>query len=264
MAECGAELIVTDLKNAEALAPSLEKLKQYKNITFVLGEHRLEDFRGRDFILKGAGTPLDSLYIAEAQTNNIPIEMDASLFCKLSPGIISIGVTGTRGKTTTTTLIYELAKAHLKKQKVFLAGNIKDTATLPLLKEVSKNDIVVFELDSWQLQGFGEAKLSPNIAVFTNFLNDHLNYYKGDLEHYFEDKANIFKYQKQNDYLVTGEKVAHLITAKYHGKLFHQPTAVSGKGIPKDWKLKLQGEHNREQALQRPKISLRKCRCSYL
>jgi len=246
LAECGAELIVTDRKTKEELTPSLEKLKPYTNITFVLGEHRLEDFRGRDFILKGAGVPLDSPYIAEARKNNIPIEMDASLFCRLAEGIISVGVTGTRGKTTTTMLIYELAKAQLKGQKVFLAGNIKDTATLPLLKEVSKNDIVVLELDSWQLQGFGESKLSPNISVFTNFLNDHLNYYKGDLELYFEDKANIFLHQKQNDYLVTGEKVAHLITAKHHGKLFHHPITFSAASVPADWKIKLPGEHNRE------------------
>ncbi len=248
LAECGAELVVTDLKNKEDLKPSLDKLKKYKNIMFVLGEHRSEDFKDKDFILKAAGVPLDSHYIAEARKNGIPIEMDASLFCKLAPEIITIGVTGTRGKTTTTMLIYELMKVafNSQKQKVFLAGNIRDMATLPLLSEVKKNDIVVMELDSWQLQGFGESKRSPHIAVFTNFLNDHLNYYKGDLERYFEDKAQIFLHQKQNDYLVTGEKVAHLITAKHYGTLFHQPVTASSAGIPHDWKIKLKGEHNRE------------------
>ena len=77
-------------------------------------------------------------------------------------------------------------------------------------------------------------------------MNDHFNYYKGDLERYFEDKANVFLYQKQNDYLVTGEKVAHLVTAKHHGKLYHHPITFTAKSVPIDWKLKLPGEHNRE------------------
>jgi len=248
LAECGADLTVTDMKTEEELASSVAMLRSYAHVRFVLGEHRLEDFRDRDFILKGAGVPLDSPYIAEARKNGIPVEMDASLFLKLAPSVITIGVTGTRGKTTTTVLIHEIARAHFTRggQRVFLAGNIKDTAALPLLDEVKEKDIVVMELDSWQLQGFGDVKISPHIAVFTNFMDDHLNYYRGDRELYFMDKANIFLHQKQNDYLVTGERVAHLITAKCHGKLFHQPTTASAQGVPRDWNLKVPGNHFRE------------------
>jgi UDP-N-acetylmuramoylalanine--D-glutamate ligase len=246
--EKGAELIITDLKTEEELAPSLEKLKGYSNVTYVLGEHRLEDFRNRDLILKAAGVPLDSPFIAEARAYNIPIEMGAALLVKLVPGIIVIGITGTRGKTTTTTLIYDIAKKAFagKPQSVFLGGNIRGTATLPLVDEVRKGDIVVMELDSWQLQGFGEAKISPHISVFTNFMNDHLNYYKGDLEAYLHDKAQIFLHQKQNDFLITTPGVAHLITAKYFGKLQHSPITAMANDVPQDWKLLVPGEHNRE------------------
>src|SRR3989344_9246312 len=119
LAEHGAELIVTDLRDEKDLAPSLAKLKHYKNINYTLGQHKLEDFRNRpkasgdargpDFILKAAGVPLESPYIAEARRHNIPIEMDASLFAKLMPkGVTIVGVTGTRGKSTTTALIYEI------------------------------------------------------------------------------------------------------------------------------------------------------------
>ena len=69
LAECGAELIVTDLKSREVLAGSVAQLESFSNITFVLGEHRLEDFKNRDMILKAAGVPLDSPYIAEARKN---------------------------------------------------------------------------------------------------------------------------------------------------------------------------------------------------
>ena len=74
---------------------------------------------------------------------------------------------------------------------------MRGLATLPLLKKVKPGDIVILELDSWQLQGFGDAKISPHISVFTNFMRDHMNYYKGDMSKYFSDKANIFKYQKK-------------------------------------------------------------------
>ncbi|MEN9614547.1 MAG: hypothetical protein RLZZ347_854, partial [Candidatus Parcubacteria bacterium] len=103
LAECGAELIVTDLKTKEQLASSLSELDSYKNITFVLGEHRLQDFDGRDLIIKGAGVPLDSVHIAHARKCGVPIEMSTALFARLSEVTI-VGITGTRGKTTTTHL----------------------------------------------------------------------------------------------------------------------------------------------------------------
>jgi UDP-N-acetylmuramoylalanine--D-glutamate ligase len=243
LAECGAELVVTDLKSASQLRPSLEQLKKYKNIAYVLGRHRRQDFKNRDMILKAAGVPLDSPYIAEAKKNNIPIEMDASLFARLVPGEVTIiGVTGTRGKSTTTQLIYDILRAGDK--RVYLGGNVRGMATLPLLKKVKGGDFVVMELDSWQLQGFGEARISPHIAVFTNFLDDHLNYYKGSRSRYFLDKANIFKYQNPSDCLVVGRQVADLIWAKFpkHAK---RMIVVDERNVPKSWKPKLRGEHNR-------------------
>src|SRR3990167_5038530 len=121
LVEHGAELIFTDLRDEKTLAPSLAKLERYKDIRYTFGGHKLEDFRKKDFILKAAGVPLDSPYIMEAKKNDIPIEMDASLFAKLSSAKI-IGITGTRGKSTTTHLIFNILKA--AKKRVFLGGNI--------------------------------------------------------------------------------------------------------------------------------------------
>ena len=212
LAESGAKLTITDLKTKEALAASLKKLKKFKNVKYVLGRHNLADFKNADMVIKAAGVPLDSVYIAEARKNNISVEMDASLFAKLAKGITIIGVTGTRGKSTVTHLIYEILKNAGK--KVFLGGNIKGIANLPLLKKIKPGDIVVMELDSWQLQGFGEAKISPHIAVFTTFLADHLDYYNGDMEKYFVDKANIYRFQNKNDWLIARPAVAKLIKEK--------------------------------------------------
>ncbi len=239
LAECGAKVLVTDLKTAKELEPSVKKLSKYKNITYVLGEHRYEDFDGCDFVLKGQGVALDSPYIKYAEGKGIPVEMDESLFAKLAPKVQIIGVTGTRGKSTTTILIYEILKA--SGMRVHLGGNIKGTAALPLLKEVKDWDVVVFELSSWQLQGFGEAKISPHISVFTNFMPDHMNYYKNNLKTYFKDKSFIYKFQKKDDVLVLGPAMNGLVKdAK--GKAIDAST----KDIPKSWNVKLKGEHNLE------------------
>lgn len=213
LAEQGAELTVTDLKTPEQLAPALKQLSKYKNIKYVLGEHRLEDFNNKDLIIRAPNAPLDSIYLKEAEKNKIEIEQDASLFCKLAPmGVKIIGITGTRGKSTVTHLLYEILKAD--KKRVWLAGNVRGTATLPLLKKVKLGDYVVMELDSWQLQSFNT--FSPQLAIFTTFMNDHQNYYKnspsGDsragMERYFADKANIFKHQTKDDILIAGNQVA--------------------------------------------------------
>ena len=172
LAECGADLVVTDLKTREQLAESVIQLEQFKNIQFVLGEHRIEDFNNRDLILKAAGVSLDSIYIAEAKKNNIPVRMSSDLFAELS-GVQIIGVTGTRGKSTVVHMIYEILKSAVK--SVLLGGNVRGVSNLELLKEVTPEHTAVLELDSWQLQGLGEAKMSPHIAVFTSLFADHPN-----------------------------------------------------------------------------------------
>lgn len=252
LAECGAVLTVTDLKTKEQLAPALKQLSKFKNIKYVLGEHKPEDFRHADIILKAGGVPLDSIYIAEARKNNIPIEMDEALFARLvPPGVLLVGVTGTRGKSTVTHLLFAILNEALrlrsgqKNSRIFLAGNVRGQATLPLLKKVKGGDVVVMELDSWRLQGFGESKISPNIAVFTNFMNDHQNYYRNNLGDYFADKANIYCYQTVEDILITNLDTQKLITKnKFPAKA--KKVIARSSNVPTSWKIKLLGEHNKQ------------------
>lgn len=219
LAECGARLTITDLKSEKELKSSLQKLKKFKDIKYTLGEHDFRDFNNKDMILKAAGVPIDSMYIKEAEKNGIPIEMDVSLFVKLAPGVILAGVTGTRGKSMTTALIYEILSKNIKDRKVYIGGNVRGVATLPLLNKIKDGDILVCELDSWQLQGFGDGKISPNISVFTSFMPDHMNYYKGSMKDYFADKANIFKYQKIGDILIVRPDMKKLIPKSIKSKL---------------------------------------------
>lgn len=248
LAECGADLIVTDLKDKQELADSLEELKGYKNIEYVLGRHRFSEFEGRDMIIKAASVPKDSKYLERARKDGATVEMDASLFAKLAPVETKlVGVTGTRGKSTVTHLVYDILKEAGK--RVHIGGNVKGQATLPLLKDVKAGDFVVLELDSWQLQGFGEAKISPQYAIFTNLLEDHQDYYK-NMREYFKDKANIFLYQSPDDYLVTTESSFKAIQ-KYYGERAHKKVkGTMAMAKPKilldDYEIQLVGDHNRQ------------------
>jgi UDP-N-acetylmuramoylalanine--D-glutamate ligase len=263
LAECGADLTVTDLKTKEQLTSSLKELSKYKKIKYVLGEHKLSDFKSVDMVLKSAGVPIDSVYIKEAKKNKIPVEMDASLFAQLAPEVRIIGITGTRGKTMTTMLVYEILKANEKllKCKVYAGGNIRGGATLPLLSKVKKGDIVVLELDSWQLQGFGDAKISPHVSVFTSFMADHMNYYKDNMKKYFDDKANIFKYQNKGDVLVIRPDMKKLIPKYIKSKL-----VVANQKDVSNWNFIVPGEHQKEnlacavQVAKQFKIPLSKIR----
>jgi UDP-N-acetylmuramoylalanine--D-glutamate ligase len=243
LAECGAELIVTDLKSEQELASSLAELQQFTNITYHLGGHRFEDFTNRDMVIKAAGVPLDSPYIAEARKNGIPVYMSTALFAKFAgeEGATIVGVTGTRGKSTISHLIYHvLAEVG---RPAYVGGNIRGLSTLEMLPHIKAGDSVVLELDSWQLQGFGDLHISPQFAVFTNLLDDHLNYYHGDTEAYFWDKAQIFLHQKPGDKLIVGTQVLGRIQKA------NPPVApVVPPPLPQDWSLQLVGAHNKENA----------------
>lgn len=246
LAEMGAELIVTDLKTEEQLRSSLEQLKDFRNITYHLGEHRLEDFRDRDLIIKAAGVPLDSPFIAEARTNTIPVRMSADLFAELS-GVSVVGITGTRGKSTTTHMIGRILEQ--AGREVLLGGNVRGISTLALLPQVTPQTIAVLELDSWQLQGFGDVKIHPHVAVFTTFFPDHMNYYKNDMRAYFADKANIFVNQTESDILVLGEQVVPFITEFGYQDKIKACTIIAGAGeVRAEVTLRVIGEHNRYNA----------------
>lgn len=195
----GAKVTVTDLKTKEELADQIKRLgKLSQNVRFVLGEHQESDFQNVDMIIKNPAIPRRSKYLEIARKNNIPIETDISLFFKLVNRQQIIGITGTRGKSTTTTLIYEILLA--AKKRAIIGGNITKSPLVQLSK-MKNNGLAVLELSSWLLESLEDAKLSPHIAVFTNIYPDHLNTYL-DIYDYAAAKENIFKWQNSQDYVV--------------------------------------------------------------
>ena len=249
LAEAGALVHVVDDAPAEVMQPSVEALATYPNITFTFGPYQSEHFTDCDMVLVGAGAPLDVPVLAAARAAGVPLKQSAALFAELS-GIPVIGVTGTRGKSTVTHLIHHVLSV-VTGEHIILGGNVRGVSSLQLLKEVKEDSIAVMELDSWQLQGWGWAGISPQVAVFTNFMEDHMNYYSGDMEAYFADKANIFINQPESGILVTTPEVFELAKVFALGRkvtLGQEVALVDASILPDDLLLAMPGEHNRLNA----------------
>jgi UDP-N-acetylmuramoylalanine--D-glutamate ligase len=211
----GARLTVTDSKPADQLAPSLQKLRGL-SIAYVLGRHRIADVRAADLIIQNPGVPNDSPLMREARRLHKPIHNEASLFFSVCPAPI-IGVTGTRGKSTTADLIATLLRSNTsKKGKVWLGGNIR-IPMLDFVDRIRPRDVVVLELSSWQLEGTAAYHQHPQIAVITNVYPDHLSRYSG-MANYAKAKAGILRWQTADEYAVVNRENAY--------------TAAIGKAAP--------------------------------
>ena len=241
-AKHGANVLVTDLKSEEELQGSIQQLKDY-SIEFVLGRHREEDFTQADLIVKNPSVPSNSSFIKLARENNVRIEMAESLFMKLAPSENIIGITGTRGKSTTVQMVYEILKTSGK--KVVIGGNVRGVSTLELLDAIDGSYYVVLELSSWMLEGFGWEKISPKIAVITNIYPDHLNRYDG-MDEYVADKKNIYLFQNTDDVLILNKdnKYSEEFAKEAKGKV----TWFSKTNWSNADTLLVPGEHNKANA----------------
>ncbi|HRY60520.1 MAG TPA: Mur ligase family protein [Patescibacteria group bacterium] len=222
-AKLGANVLVIDSKSKIELKASIAKLKKFKNITYHFGEHREEDFKTQDFIIRGPAIKDDNKFLKIAKKAKVKIENDVGIFFENSPAF-KIGVTGTKGKSTLTALIYELLKQEIKKtrkqknkksginlskfNKVFLGGNIRKSV-FDCLQQADGKSIVVLELSSFQLDHARYAKVSPNISVLTNIYPEHINFH-GTFKKYEEAKTLIFKYQKKGDMLIIPNELKKL------------------------------------------------------
>ena len=194
----GAKLIVSDLRGRKLLEPSLHALAQRGGITYVLGRHREGDVRWADYVVYNPGVPKESKYLQLARRLNKPVYNEASLFFDRCRAPV-IAVTGTRGKSTTASLIAAMCKA--KNPRTILAGNIATAFMLDVVDRATRAHLVVLELSSWQLEGLNIVRAAPEIAVVTNLLPDHLNRY-ASLAHYYRSKKEIFRHQSAGHFLV--------------------------------------------------------------
>ena len=202
-AEAGAEVTVTDLRAPDILTPSIEQLSEF-SIQWVLGEHRIEDFRNADIIIKNPAVKPDSPYLRAATDAGALIETDISTFLRLNERPV-IAVTGSKGKSTTVSAVHYVLKSLYPESD--LGGNITvSPLTFYSDKKNAGGHPVVLELSSWQLADIaGKGLLKPAAAAITNIMHDHQDRY-ASMDEYAADKAVIFESQpKDSPLLLTAD-----------------------------------------------------------
>lgn len=194
----GAVVTVTDLRPADELAASLAELDGL-GVRAVLGRHDETDFTfpSAEVVVRNPGVRRDNHLLELARASVARVEMEMTLFLRACPAPV-IGVTGTKGKTSTTALLGGMLRAW--RSDAVVAGNMGVSA-LAHLDEMGPDTPVALELSSWQLEAMDEQGLAPHIAVLTNIYPDHLDTYR-DLEDYADTKRSIARHLTPSDALV--------------------------------------------------------------
>ena len=205
-----ARVTLSDMKPASTLAAEMTTLSDAQSegaITFALGGHPLTLLDDCDMLCLSGGVPIDMPIVIAARRRGIPISNDSQIFFEVCPAPI-LGITGSAGKTTTTTLAGEMLRAEYESGssaklqgetpiKVWVGGNIGNPLIADLA-QISATDRVVMELSSFQLE---QMTRSPHIACVTNITPNHLDRH-GTMEAYIAAKSNILKYQTADDWAV--------------------------------------------------------------
>jgi UDP-N-acetylmuramoylalanine--D-glutamate ligase len=194
----GAQVTLNDRQPAEKLAQTIAEFEGLP-IHWVLGSHPLELLDAADLVCVSGGIPLNLPLIVQAQQKGLPLTNDSQIFIERAPCRV-IGITGSAGKSTTTTLVGRMAEAHAAMKlaesptRVWVGGNLG----LPLityLDDMQPSDLVVLELSSFQLE---QMTVSPNVAAILNITPNHLDRH-GTMEAYTAAKAHILQYQSAQD-----------------------------------------------------------------
>ena len=203
----------------------INKYCSVKELTVFQGKRDEIDEDAYDYIIKSPG--IVSWDLSDKYTSM------TDLFLTQFSGQV-IGVTGTKGKSTTSSLLYSVLR-ECTDRPVLLVGNIGLPA-LDYYGEITDDTIIVFEMSCHQL---AHAKISPHIALFLNLYEEHLDYY-GTMDRYFRAKANITAHQKPGDFLFVGDNVPPLETCA--------DVTVISYNDPMHFDMKLKGEHNQFNA----------------
>lgn len=191
----GAKVVVNDIKDKDKLKDILDELSDLNNVEYILGYHP-ENVDDVDIIVVSPGVPLDLPFILKLKSKNIEIIGEVELAYRLSQNPIFIGITGTNGKTTTTSLVGEIFKKASK--DTYIVGNIGN----PVIDTVgiaNENSVLVTELSSFQLESID--KFKPHVSAILNFTEDHLNRHH-TMKAYIEAKARIFENQDSKDFCI--------------------------------------------------------------
>lgn len=268
-----AIVTLNDRRNSEQLQAEMESLSD-SEVAWSLGGHPLELLDHADLLCISGGIPLENPLVVAAIERDLPVSNDTQVFMEAVP-CRTLGITGSAGKTTTTTLVGRMAQADTggKYRKVWIGGNIGDPL-INYVDEMDANDLAILEISSFQSE---QMTKSPNIAAILNITPNHLDRH-GTMEAYTAAKARLLGFQQAGDVAILNrdDPGSWGLAAKALGKLFSFGLAPlpdgadgayvdggrfflrdNGKTLPLDVAefVMLRGEHNRLNALAACAIS---------
>jgi len=196
LARHGHSVLINDQRTENDLTPEISSLREL-NIKWLLGTHDPNELTNKPIMVcPSGGVPLDNPMVVYALENNIPLSNDTEIFLSLAP-CKTVGITGSAGKTTTTTLLGRMARACEGSQfrKVWVGGNIGDPL-INYLDDTQAKDLAILEISSFQAE---QMRTSPKIAAILNITPNHLDRH-GSMKNYTAAKANIISHQNSEDF----------------------------------------------------------------
>ena len=221
--DLGAKVTAFDKKNKEDLGNVADEFSK-KGVTLELGEHYLDNLTGFDVIFKTPSMRIDSEDLVRAKNEGAYVTSEMEEFVKYTKGKI-YAITGSDGKTTTTTIVSKLLEE--EGYKTWVGGNI-GTPLFAQIENIKDDDKVVLELSSFQLMTMHE---KINVAICTNLAPNHLDMHK-DMQEYIDSKKNIFLYQNDDDVLVVNRE--NDITYSFEKEAKGKVREFSSKRVIKD------------------------------
>lgn len=221
--DLGAKVTAFDKKNKEDLGNVADEFSK-KGVTLELGEHYLDNLTGFDVIFKTPSMRIDSEALVRAKNEGAYVTSEMEEFVKYTKGKI-YAITGSDGKTTTTTIVSKLLEE--EGYKTWVGGNI-GTPLFAQIENIKDDDKVVLELSSFQLMTMHE---NINVAICTNLAPNHLDMHK-DMQEYIDSKKNIFLYQNDDDVLVVNRE--NDITYSFEKEAKGKVREFSSKRVIKD------------------------------
>lgn len=236
----GARVTVSDKAPASDLADSIKALGG-ADVTLHLGGHLEEDFLKTDLLIVNPAVPRDMDLYKAAVAAGVPRTTEINLFIERCPGRL-VGITGSVGKSTTTAMIGAILE---RKFTTHVGGNI-GKSLLEELGAIAGDHVVVLELSSFQLEDLPLVAVSPQIALVTNLLPNHLDRH-GTMEAYGDAKKNIFRFQHKSDVLILNDScpVTSEWASEVRGRVEFFHAAPAGDEA---FELCLPGEHNQSNA----------------
>jgi UDP-N-acetylmuramoylalanine--D-glutamate ligase len=231
-------VLVTDRAPAERLADSLPQLEGL-SIEYRLGGHRDADFTSADLVVASPAIPPSNPFLLAAKAAGVPVTTEVRLFIERCPATL-IGVTGTKGKSTTTAMLGEILR---RRFTTWVGGNIGGSL-LPALERIDATDLVVLELSSYMLDYLEPMRWSPHVGLVTLIAPDHLEWH-GSYEAYLAAKGNLFRFQRPDDVAVANGECPAAVELGRLSAGRKVKYAVEGR---RPFELSLPGRHNQLNA----------------